>query len=332
MKTKLIALILAIALVAVFAAGCVQQETPGDATTAPGGNKTENGTAPAENATRPPEKENVAKVILILGQSNAVGASLYTPLKDILETERYNKLLKKGFDNVRIVYYAGEDNATNYNENKLESTTLDKLFDKVRFGKSLTASQFGLEMGMAEYLSEVDPDGVYYIIKVARGGESLRPKFIEGGVLFERAMSMAEGCFSVMKREGYTPEIAAICWMQGENEAGLQATANGYGKDTEELVEALRRRLAEYAPFGGIPFIDGGISTHWTYYKTVNRIKAEFAETSPLNYFIDSIALGLTYDKEPAGNPDLAHFDSESMLILGREFGKYSYEAYQKVK
>ncbi|MBP5312569.1 MAG: hypothetical protein J6112_07040 [Clostridia bacterium] len=291
--------------------------------------------APTEEpeATHPPAKENLAKVILIMGQSNAVGASLYSPLKDILEKERYDKLLKNGFENVRIVYYAGEDSATNYpSEKRLATTTVAKLFDKVKFGKSLTGAQFGLEVGMAEYLEEQHPDDTYYIIKVARGGESLNPKFTEGGVLFEKAMTMIEGCFSILKKEGLNPEIISICWMQGENEAGTKATAENYIKDLEKMVEALRRRLADYAPWGGIPFIDGGISSHWTYYKTVNNIKKDFAERSDNNYFIDSIALGLTFDKEPKGNPDLAHFDSESMLILGREFAKSVDLAYEKVK
>jgi len=284
------------------------------------------------DATHPPAKENVAKIILILGQSNAVGATQFAPMKDVLGEEKFNALKREGYDNVRIVYYAGEANATNYYEKKLDTITVEKLFDKVRFGKSLTAAMFGLEMGIAEYLTNAHPDETYYIIKVARGGESLKPKFAEGGVLFEKAISMCEGCFGVLEREGYTPEICAICWMQGENEAGLASTAETYGKSLAELAGALRRRLAAYAPWGGIPFIDGGISSYWNFHEVINAQKAAFAETSPINYFIDSIALGVTYDKEPADNPDLAHFDSESVWLLGQEFGKYIDLAYEKVK
>lgn len=288
--------------------------------------------APEPDPTRPPAKENVAKVIIILGQSNAVGASLYVYLKDKMDADKYNFIRKEGYANVRIVYHAGESSATNYHAKKIDTISADSLFDKVKFGKSLTAAQFGLEVGIAEYLSTKYPDETFYIIKVARGGESLSPKFLEGGELFERAMEIAEGSFSVLKREGYTPEIMAICWMQGENEAGNKSLAGSYDKSLAKLAEALRRRLAEYAPYGGIPFIDGGISTYWTYYKELNAAKVRFSETSDLNYYIDSMSLGLTYDQEPPESPDLPHFDSESMWLLGQEFGKYVDIAYQKVK
>lgn len=332
-KNGFVTVIAALLALMLLLAGCGSDNGPKNTAAPKNTEKTADATPDGKaDATHPPAKENVAKVILILGQSNAVGATQYAPLKDILGKEKYETLRKDGYANVRIVYYAGEDDATNYHEKKLEAITVDKLFDKVRFGKSLNAALFGLEMGIAEYLTAAHPDDTYYIIKVARGGESLKPKFAEHGVLFEKAISMTEGCFGVLEREGYTPEICAICWMQGENEAGSAQTAESYGESLAELAEALRKRLAEYAPWGGIPFIDGGISSYWKYHETVNAAKAAFAETSPINYFIDSIALGVTYDKEPEGNPDLAHFDSESVWILGQEFGKYIDLAYEKVK
>lgn len=335
-RTRLAALIAALLALILLFAGCTGTGTDNtkpdngnsDATAKPAA--TEPGSKD-EDATHPPAKENVAKIILIMGQSNAVGASMYSPLKDILDTETYEFWRKQGTDNIRIVYHAGETTATNYRSN-LDNQTVLKLFDKVRFGKSLTGAQFGLEVGIAEYLRKAHPDDTYYLIKVARGGEPIDPKFIEGGELFERAISITEGCISVMKREGMTPEICAICWMQGENEALSMPMAKTYRTKLETLAESLRRRLAEYAPYGGIPFIDGGISTYWACHETVNQAKKEFAETSDINYFIDSMSLGLTYDKEPAGNPDLAHFDSESMYKLGQEFGKYVDMAYEKVK
>lgn len=287
-------------------------------------------TDPSE--THPPAKENVAKVILILGQSNAVGASSSVYLKNKVDADRYDLMRRDGYENVRIVYHAGEDAATNYRSKKIDTISSAKLFDKVKFGQSLTTPYFGLEIGIAEYLSTAHPDETYYLIKVARGGESLSPKFLEGGELFERAMTITEGSLSVLKREGMTPEIIAICWMQGENEGSVKSLAESYDKSLEKLVEALRRRLAEYAPWKGIPFIDGGISTYWPYYKELNRSKINFAERSGNNYFIDAIGLGITTDQEPPGQPDLAHLDAESMLKLGMEFGKYVDMAYDKVK
>ncbi|MBR5059938.1 MAG: hypothetical protein IKX06_04105 [Clostridia bacterium] len=327
MKRKLIiAVILILALLTCFA-GCAPANGPHDDVNTPSA-----GPATATPSPSPrPRRENVAKVILLLGQSNAVGASQCTPLKKILDPDAYSRG-SKGYENVRIVYFAGETTATNYNSKKIDTITSRGLFGKVRFGRSLTGDTFGPEIGIAEAFSNAYPDDTLYIVKVCRGGTSLSPSFLEGGALFEKAVEMVEGSFSVLEREGYSPEIISICWMQGENEALNPTTASNYKNDLTALVTLLRNTFDKYAPPGGIPFIDAGISSYWACHKTVNDLKKEFADGSDLNYYFSTIELGYTYDKEPAGNPDLAHFDSESEWLLGQKFLEYAMAAYEKVK
>jgi len=289
---------------------------------------------PAEDPTDPPErreKQNVAKVILIAGQSNAVGASVYTYLKDYLGTEKY-KELSKGYNNVRTLYYAGEKNATNYTEKRLALNDSDKLFPKTRYGMSITGTQFGIELGLADYLTENFPDERFYIVKCARGGIPITGFWREGDEYFERLCEMVEKSFAVLKNNGYEPEIMAICWLQGENEALAEGTSKQYYDLQNGVATALRERLKEYAPYGGIPFIDAGISDHWTFYKNVNENKQKFAADSPNNYFIDSLGLGLEYKKQPTGNVDISHWDADAMWQLGVEYGKLIIDAYNKVK
>ena len=281
--------------------------------------------------TRPPARENVAKIILLMGQSNAIGATEYTPLKKILGNEAYKRAVS-GYENVRIVYYAGESSATNYNAKKIDTTTVSALFDKVRFGKTLYGTHFGPDVGMAEAFSQQYPDDELFIIKVGRGGTSLSPYFMEGGALLEKAVQIVDGCCSVLEREGYSPEIISICWMQGENEAQNISNADNYKNELAVLVPLLREKFSKYAPYGGIPFIDAGISSHWTYHEKVNGNKKAYADESDLNYYFSTIDLGFTFNKEPEAKPDLAHFDSESVWLLGQEFLKDALAAYDKVR
>jgi len=327
-RTVTAAVTLILGLLVLFS-GCVPAGRPS------GGTDADGTAAPVETATpqgtRPPAKENVAKIILVMGQSNGIGSSLYEPLKKNIDSEAF-KRASRGYDNVRIVYYAGETTATNFSAKRLDGVSVRALFDKVRFGKTLSGGCFGPEMGIAEAFNQAFPDDTLYIIKVGRGGTPISPSFLEGGALYEKAVEIVEGCCGVLEREGYSPEIISICWMQGENEALALSTAQNYKNDLAAMVSLLRKTFGKYAPYGGIPFIDAGISSYWTYHETVNTLKKEYSETSDINYYFSTIDLGYTYDKEPAASPDLAHFDSESAWLLGQEFLKYALDAYEKVK
>ena len=71
-----------------------------------------------------------------------------------------------------------------------------------------------------------------------------------------------------------------------------------------------------------LPFIDAGISGYeeWVYFSQVNKAKKEFAEESEYNFYFNTIQAGLHTDQEPYGNPDGAHYDSDSEVQLGHLF------------
>ena len=59
--------------------------------------------------------------------------------------------------------------------------------------------------------------------------------------------------------------------------------------------------------------------------KTVKSSESQKASLSSdcslqLDYMIDTIGAGLTYDQEPTNSPDLAHYDALSELKLGELF------------
>ena len=97
-----------------------------------------------------------------------------------------------------------------------------------------------------------------------------------------------------------------------------------YYANTAEFVGNLREDLREFAGNKDLPFIDAGISNAsvWQYYRKVNEAKAQFAAESDINIYIDTIEAGLHTNKEPTGDVDVCHYDSESQLQLGHLFAE----------
>ena len=51
-------------------------------------------------------------------------------------------------------------------------------------------------------------------------------------------------------------------------------------------------------------------------------MKADYAAEQPNRRYIDTIAEGITTKKEPHGNVDIYHYDSDSVIKLGRLFAE----------
>jgi hypothetical protein len=52
----------------------------------------------------------------------------------------------------------------------------------------------------------------------------------------------------------------------------------------------------------------------------MNEYKREYATKAENRRFIDTVAEGLTTKNEPIGCPDIAHYDSDCIIKLGRLF------------
>jgi len=283
--------------------------------------------APTPEPTVDPAK--VAHVILLLGQSNAVGATLYAPLQNQMKKDDYNLISNKGFDNIRMAYFAEAGCAdgasgmysTNINFNKHDKT-VDQFFKKVKLGMSWTSSMFGPEVGMAMYLNETFPDQKFYIVKVAKGAVSINSSWVDGKYCWEKMKTVWDACLEAFANSDLVPQVDAICWMQGEDEGCEEKTALAYLEYQTDLVARLRSYFEPYANRKGIIFADAGISSYWKYYKEVNNCKRQFAELSPLNLYFDTMEAGYTYNKEPVGGVDYAHFDSKYVIKLGKKFAE----------
>ena len=266
------------------------------------------------------DPEGSAKVIVIGGQSNAVGSSGVAHLITNIGKDKYNEYMK-GIDNVKILYRCTSTSRTDLSDSNNSDT-----FVSVAPGQGYLASNFGPELGLAIYLHENYPDETFYIIKHAIGGASMagywnmnNEEKNRGTVLLEQTI---DDGLALLKAEGLNPKIVAMLWMQGESDGGSLPGAYKYADLLSAFVNEIRTKYASDASARGIAFIDAATSDsgYWNCYMTVNYVKRQFARQSPLNYYIDTNAFGLTTLRE---NNDPAHYDSDSMLWLGELFGEY---------
>ena len=287
------------------------------------------------------ETEKIAKVIVLAGQSNAVGWTYSKNLKPVVTPEEYEKY-RAGFDNVKIFYSNApfqSDDAQTKTKNE------NSAFEPVKLGQgrytSLEDGAFGPEIGLAAYLTENYPDETFYIIKDATGGATLHGSWLcpsslglfekteEDITLYNHLMKKVDDGMAMLKADGVDARILSFIWMQGENDA--QSYAFDYPTLWNNFIGDVTAAFEEkgYLTETGLTTIDGGITQRWTNYDVVNAAKERYAAVSSKAHFVEVAHEDwLTYDRD---NTDYAHLDALSMIRLGNEFGKSFALAYADI-
>ncbi len=286
----------------------------------------ENDEVTEDNAVAGP---NVARVVVLLGQSNMEGASYKTLLRSKgVSKAKYEEYLA-GYPNVKISYVVPWNPAQS-SRNGFLPTAL---------GMGGQDNRFGPEVGIAEYLTESGYESVF-LVKYSYGGTSLHKEWRspssggKTGELYDGAVEYVLNAMATLENADYYPVIDAICWMQGESDADKsEDAANAYFDLQTNFIKDLRDDLAFYGHGAGIGFVDAGISdcALWKYQKTVNDAKYAVAQADELNTYFSTIDAELEYMNEPSYGADIAHFDCLSEIKLGHMFGQ-SLERYLQRK
>lgn len=252
-------------------------------------------------------KKEEARVILLAGQSNASGISYIQYLKNKVSEEKFAEY-SEGYENIQICYYVDNQN-------------ISTDFVPVALGQGHTENNFGPEIGIAEYLTEQYPEGKFYIIKTTMSGSSIAAEWQETDETYNKMITGIENAFQKLEKNGLEPKWFATCWMQGEGDSWNSEHAQNYYNLESDLMNRLQTRFEKYVSEHGVSLIDAGISQNpeWKYSDLVNAAKKQYADENERNFYIDTQAAGLTYDQD---NEDYAHYDAESMIILGRLFGE----------
>lgn len=271
------------------------------------------------------------KVVLLAGQSNAVGVGHCAYLPRHFSPEKVQEY-QNGYQNVPISYYSHDKHSGGFVKTGLNCT-------------ELTKDTFGPELGIAEMISQKYPGEHYAMIKCAYGGTSLWHDWLSpsGGAEYDPAshddMERAEHyrsfgwCYNelmkilpdslkALEQQGYTPEIVAWCWMQGEGDADIPEHVAGYERRYVALLTDIHAGFGKYfAP--DCAYIDGGISEIWTLYRELNEVKHAYAKKTPNSYFLDTVAAGLSTQGEPEPEPDIYHYNADSTIKLGHLFAEH---------
>lgn len=192
-------------------------------------------------------------VYFIAGQSNAAGCSYWETITE--PKDAYSQ----GYSNV---LYLG-CSMNNYSESGVFVTTPTP----VKQGTGMSASHFGAELGMAEYLSQYYNvnSGKYAVIikygvnsssldgsRSAQWGSWLAPSLesqgysvFDGGVNFyDKLLDTLQNGISALNAAGYTTlNYKGFYWSQGETESGDMERAKNYSKFLGALIDDFRQDL-----------------------------------------------------------------------------------------
>ena len=276
------------------------------------------------NTTVEPGSLGNVDVILISGQSNAVGCSQSIYLPDTMGEEKFIEY-SDGYPTIQIAYDCWTKDwpasgITFYSQNKSRKDN----FVPTKLGQGNGFSTFGPEIGIAEAMHEKYANKLF-LIKYACGGSCLKDDWLgKNSPMYGRFIEYVKLQMNHLVEKGYIPTIKAFCWMQGEGDSYSPEYYNAYQDNLRQFVTDVRTDLKSLSGNVDMPFIDAGISNAsvWPHPSKVNEAKVAFAAESKNNYFIDTIAAGMHTNQEPTTEVDLCHYDSESEILLGHLFAE----------
>ena len=277
------------------------------------------------------ERDNIAKVFAMCGQSNMEGNTKIDNFEAFCnDTSReYNNYVKFGFKKTRISYWTSKSG--NY------SNPVDPIagkFRSVRLGQGFTLNHFGPEIGIAERLDTVldeENDNPVYFIKFTKGATGLAnkdewlPPSMGGNSssLYTMMLTYVHNNLKLIENEGYIPDLKGFLWMQGETDSGGGIETENYEANTRGLIESFREEFKDYAKTK-IAFIDAAISEKsiWSAQERINQAKQNVASEKEENYYIETRANGLDLNvgDEEHGGGDIYHYNIDSMVKLGNAF------------
>lgn len=288
------------------------------------------------SSSGPAKEEKVLDVILLAGQSNALGLSNWA------DTAVY-------YDNVLFFGCYGEgDTMKDKNQSDIDGRIAGCRWGKVQNGLGQTPTRFGPEIGIAGVCENrhTNTDHDIAIVKCAWGGMSinsffLSPTSVRNGVgdgsYAERysddedSIKCGKGYWTMIKtfraaekqafEKKYTKvNYIGMCWMQGEADAMNSTAAFKY----HLLLSNLMSDLRTYLSVPDLPFAIGEINppSSAAYRETVIAKQQYVCDNDPNAVFVPSRDLTMKPD-------DIWHYDTPSMKTLGTRFGNAIFDLIQ---
>lgn len=254
-------------------------------------------------------------VYLIMGQSNASGVSPFSYVQSY-DADLYQRYID-GNEKVLITYDV--------------DGRVDDNYVPTKFGQGCNEETFGPEIGIAEVLSQ--KQDLSYVIKASYGGTCLMTQYVsekgEKLELYNHYIEFIKNQLTKLENEGKNPRLRGMFWMQGESDSFLNYK-NKYSIAEQYFLDYIRHDLNDWI-YEYFNFVDAYIFTRgicWVDPDIINACKDRVCNNNEHCYCIktngeDENAIKLYLKCETGEGDDLAHYDSQSMLLLGKTAAEY---------
>ena len=282
------------------------------------------GNQPAQSSTKVEEGPKKAQVIVMSGQSNMEGSTLWGEKGNGHEDD--DNWLEKAFEELGTKYDAADyidgnvpeiqmsfrcfypyENPIKVNASNMEDPMAGE-FKNLKVGMANQTRFIGPEIGLANILREkASEDAPIFFIKSAYGGSSLgdqmgtNKEYIwrtadDGngteGKLWTETKEFVHNNLELIEELGFEPEIKAWLWHQGESDGNN----SNYGNQMRHLISEFREEFApnavdedgENIAFVDCTIYDGGrIGYNAEKKGGLNDMKKAIAEEGENNYIIN---------------------------------------------
>ena len=177
---------------------------------------------------------------------------------------------------------------------------------------------FGPEIGFARHLLKTDPNRKLAIVKAAFSGTGIRKdwdpedKTGDSGVCYRALISETNAALKAAKAEEKALKIRALIWVQGESDANLN-DVDHYEKALTEMIAALRRDL--YAP-DMMALV--AVNTKFGYGE--KKLMPKIVDAQKAVAAADENSIYVDTSSATTANP--AHYDTKGTLNVGQWFGE----------
>ncbi len=265
-------------------------------------------------AQKPNKSTKEVQVVLLGGQSNMGGHGDFDKLDDtfkqrIKAVQARVTLSIDGKTPIPLSYYTSKS---------------DGKFD---FTKS-----FGPELFIGLTLGEKYPDKEFLLIKTSHGGTALygawnpewtaeKAKAIEKGEfkqnlkLYTEHLNSIHKNIEMLKEGGKSYQIFGMAWMQGENDAATEVSANSYQENLLKLINCYRTEFK----VPNMPFVIGQINSRYGEFKDgpkVVRQAMENVANADKNVGIIKTSTDTSWNDFPK-HSDNVHYNQEGQKRLG---------------
>ena len=279
-------------------------------------------------------KSNIINIYLIGGQSNSVGYGLDTANIIANSDSRF----VDGFDNV--LYYGDQEYWTTGSKISTE-------FEPVRLGLGVDVNRSGAEIGIANEIADdgemnavikcswgathLYPDTEYEISQVQ--GTWTSPTYIKKynlnvisnpgiGEMYRRFERTVKNAIELLIKDGYTPVIKGMWWMQGEAEMFTVDMSNAYEELYKTLINDVRDFMSDTTGYdcSEMPFVCG--LPKWNIKSNPSKPPFQDVVRNAMIKVSNELINTSYVDCMPLTQHDDWHFDAAGQKYLGENFIK----------